>query len=139
MSVPGHSNDNNNVNVQTSTITTTVVNIEGEATDKTTPKKTLFGKLLNQDSEQGKFVDHDRNLASQRFGDVFFYESVNEDIYDAIACKGGTTNLQRNEASTLKFKLSIIACPYCELTTVFFLLRLAKQRYRMTTCLTRTP
>ena len=108
MSVPGHSNDNNNVNVQTSTATTTVVVMDA---DNASAKNSLFGKLLSRDTEQGEFVDQDRHLAQQRFGDVFFHDSVSEDIYDAIACKGGTTNNpKRMKASIFKLKLSIIVC-----------------------------
>ena len=109
MSTPGNnSNDINNVNVQTNTGTATVV---AQDVDITTAAKTLYGKLLNGDSEPGEFVDQDRDITHLRFDKVFFRDSAMEDIYDAIARKGGISNNTTAPKASTFIQIQIIN--YC--------------------------
>jgi hypothetical protein len=72
------------------------------------PATVVLLGAVNQN--QDEFVASDLQATANRFSQVFFHETVGEDIYDAIASKtsaSGEQDTRREKVSRFKFKFKL--------------------------------
>ena len=62
-------------------------------------KKTPYQLVTQPNVHQEEFLASDLKVTKERYHNVFFHQSVGDDIFEAIASKGGKSDPRNNQAS----------------------------------------